>query len=260
MKVVVDNMQTYYTIAFFVLGLCFGSFYNVVGYRLPKKMSLSKPNSHCPRCNNKLKWYELIPVFSFIFLRGKCSKCHIRIPIFYPIIELITGILFAVSFYSFGFSLELVIALVLTSLFSIIIVSDLNYLIIPDESIIVSSIIIIIINFINLGWIEGLKKIGFGIIIFLMMFILMKIGNKLFKKESLGGGDIKLMFVLGMTMPLVMSVFAIFIAACIALPVSLIILLKNKDNVVPFGPFLLAGALLVLFLKLDLDKILNFLL
>ncbi len=252
-------MQIYYIIAFFILGLCFGSFYNVVGYRLPKKQSLLKPNSHCPKCNHELKWYELIPVFSFLFLKGKCHECHKKIPVFYPIIELITGILFAVSYYSFDFSLELVIALVLSSLFSIIIVTDLNYLIIPDELIIISSIIIVIVNFINLGFLSGLKMIGYGLIIFLVMYLLMKIGNKIFKKESLGGGDIKLMFVLGMTMPLMMSIFSIFIASFIALPVSIVILLKNKDNVVPFGPFLVAGSLFVLFLKLDMDKIFSFL-
>ena len=79
----------------------------------------------------------------------------------------------------------------------------------------------------------------------------MKLGNKIFKQESLGGGDIKLMLVLGMTLPLIMNIFSIFIASCIALPISLIILFKNKDNVIPFGPFLVAGNLLVMFLKLD---------
>lgn len=228
-----------------------GSFYNVVGYRLPNKMSLIKPNSHCANCKNELKWYHLIPVFSYIFLGGKCAYCKAKIGIIHPLVELTTGILFAVSFYSFDFTWNLGIALIISSLFAIIIVSDLNYLVIPDEVLIVAGVMVVIINFLNLGILGALKSIGYGLIMFGAMYLMMQLGNKIFKKESLGGGDIKLMLVLGMTLPLIMSIFSLFIASCIALPISIIILYKSKDNVIPFGPFLVAGNLLVMFLKLD---------
>ena len=94
------------SICIFILGLVFGSFYNVVGYRLPNNMSIAFPASHCPNCNHKLKFYELIPVLSYIFLKGKCSSCKKRISIFYPFFELLTAILFTISYLIFGFNLK----------------------------------------------------------------------------------------------------------------------------------------------------------
>ena len=250
-------MREVYVAIFFIVGLFMGSFYNVVGYRLPNKMSLIRPNSHCPNCKKELKWYHLIPVFSYLFLRGKCAYCKTKIGIIHPLVELTTAILFAVSFYSFGFTWNLGIALIVSSLFAIIIVSDLNYLVISDEVLLIAGIMILIINFINSGVIGALKSVLWGFIMFGAMFLMMKLGNKIFKKESLGGGDIKLMFVLGMTLPLILSVFSIFIASCIALPISLVILYRSKDNVIPFGPFLVAGNLIVMFLKIDIIELIK---
>lgn len=94
--------MTIYLILFFITGLLFGSFYNVVGLRLPKKESIIYPSSHCPKCNHKLSWYELIPVLSYIFLKGKCKNCKEKISIMYPVVELISGILFALSIIPLG--------------------------------------------------------------------------------------------------------------------------------------------------------------
>jgi len=242
-------------VIFFVFGLVFGSFYNVVGIRLSENKSIIKPGSSCMKCGYQLKWYDLIPVFSYLFLKGKCRKCKESISLMYPIVELLTGILFAVSYYSFGFSYDLVIALIISSLFSIVIVSDLNYLIIPDQVLLISGILIAIINLLNYGLKDGLLAISNGVIMFLIMLLIMKFGNFVFKKESLGGGDIKLMFVLGMTLPFIINVFSIFLASVIALPIALVILVKNKNNILPFGPFLVAGNLICLFLKLDAIKL-----
>ena len=126
-------MKIYFTIVFFLLGTILGSFYNVVGYRLCKNESIIKPGSHCPKCNHKLSFLELIPVLSYIFLKGRCKVCKEKISLFYPLIELFTGLLFATCFYSFGFSYDLIIGLALVSLLSIVIVSDVNFYIIPDE-------------------------------------------------------------------------------------------------------------------------------
>ena len=90
-----------YSILIFIIGLCFGSFFNVVGYRLPNNMSIAFPPSHCTNCNHKLKWTELIPVLSYIIQGGKCKACKQKIAIFYPIFELITGILFVLCYLSF---------------------------------------------------------------------------------------------------------------------------------------------------------------
>ena len=180
-------MNTLYIVLFVVIGLIFGSFYNVVGLRLCKKESIITPGSHCMNCDHKLKPYELIPVFSYILLKGKCSKCKKKISIMYPLIELFTGVLFGVSFYKYGFSQELVLALLICSLFIIITVTDLNYYIIPDSIIIVFGVLIFIYNIVTKGFVNACTYVVYGAIMFLLMYLLMKLGNVLFKEESFRG-------------------------------------------------------------------------
>ena len=252
-------MNTLYIVLFTIIGLIFGSFYNVVGLRLCKKESIITPGSHCMSCNHKLKAYELIPVFSYIFLKGKCSKCKKRISIMYPLIELFTGILFGVSFYKYGFSQELVLSIIICSLFIIIVVSDLNYYIIPDSIVIIFGILIFIYNIITKGFLEACTYVVYGVIMFLLMYLLMKLGNIMFKEESLGGGDIKLMGILGMINKPLVSIFSLSIAAIVALPCSLYFVIKNKDKKIPFGPFIVFGFIIVLLLGIDVSDIVKFL-
>lgn len=244
----------YYIVIFFILGTIFGSFYHVVGYRLPKGESIVTPKySYCSNCHKRLKPWELIPILSYLFQGGKCKNCGSKISIFYPFIELITGLLFAVSFYSFGFSYELIISLVLVSLFSIVIVSDLTYMIIPDEVTLTCSSIIIAVNFLNLGLKGGLLQLGSGVLTFLIMYLIMLLGNFIFKKESLGGADIKLMFVAGLVLHPVLGIFSIFLASSIALPASIVVYVTNKEHMIPFGPFIVAAILLLFLLKIDIQ-------
>lgn len=252
-------MNTVYLVIFVILGLVFGSFYNVVGLRLCKGESLVFPPSHCPKCNHRLKKYELIPVLSYIFLRGKCSKCKKKISIIYPFVELSTAILFGISFYKFGFSQELFLALLLSSLFMIIVVSDLCYYIIPDSIVVIFGILIFIYNIITKGFLDGCTYVLYGAIMFLLMYALMKFGNVMFKEESLGGGDIKLMGILGMINKPLVSVLGLSVAAFIALPCSAYFLLRKKDNKIPFGPFIVFGFLLILFLGIDAKDIIDYL-
>ena len=250
-------MKAFYYIMFFIIGTIFGSFYNVVGTRIPKGESISKPGSHCEYCNHYLLWYELIPIFSFIFLGGKCKNCKRKLSFFYPFSELATGLLFLVSYHSFGISLDLVLSLTLVSTFIIIIVSDLTYLMIPDRFIVIPSLIILIITFIQKGLVSSLIQIGYGIFAFSLMYLIMLLGNKLFKKESLGGADIKLMFLVGLVLDPMLSIVVIFLASFIALPVSLFLLLKNNEHIIPYGPFLMIGLLIVYFTKLTIVDIFN---
>lgn len=253
-------MNYYYLVFFFILGTIFGSFYQVVGERLPKGESIVKPkHSYCPNCKKRLKWYELIPIFSYLIQLGKCSKCKSHISLMYPFIEIVTGSLFAVSYYSFGISYELIISLVLVSFFSIVIVSDLTYMIIPDEVTIITALVIVIINFLNLGFMDGLIKLGHGLITFAFMYLIMLLGNFIFKKESLGGADVKLMFLAGLVLTPILGITVVFLASCIALPISLIILIVDKDHMIPFGPFLVAAIIFLYFLKIDLNSLLNLL-
>ena len=109
-------MELYYALCFFVLGTILGSFYNVVGFRLPKGESIIYPASHCPNCNHKLQFWELLPILSFAFQRGKCTSCKQKISWFYPIFEFSCGLIFALAFLSFGFTWDLLIALTLDTL------------------------------------------------------------------------------------------------------------------------------------------------
>lgn len=252
-------MEIYYTIVFFILGSVLGSFYNVVGYRLPKGESIVSPGSHCPNCKHELKPIELIPIFSFLFQGGKCKKCGLKISWFYPIFEFVTGILFSISYLKFGFSVDLIISLTFISMLLIIVISDYHYLIIPDEILIFFGIALVFemffkTNIVSIGFmiLDGL--ISFGILLLLKLF-----GDWLFKKESMGGGDIKLMLILGFILGWQNIIILITLASFIGLPISIVMYLVKKDNVIPFGPFLSAAAMIIYFTGLNMEYILNIL-
>ncbi len=254
-------MEIYYALFFFILGINLGSFYNVVGYRLPKGESIIFPPSHCPNCNHQLTFWELFPIFSYIFQLGRCRKCKSKISFFYPLIEFTTGVLFVLSYFVFGLSIELFISLILISMTLIIIISDYLYLIIPDEVLIVSSGLILI----GIYFLKGISGVGEaffnGLVAFSIMFLIKKLGDYLFKKESMGGGDIKLLFVFGLVFGWEISLVIIFLASFIGLPISVFMLYKkpNHDRIIPFGPFLCVAAVIVLFLKIDINIIMEIL-
>lgn len=252
-------METFFLITFFILGAIMGSFYHVVATRLSNDQSIIKPGSHCPRCNHPIKWYDNIPIVSYILLKGKCRNCHSKIPISYWIVELVTGLLFAVCYHSFELTLDLLIALIFTSSLIIVIVSDIEYMIILDEVLLFSTLIIILIYILGFGFEQAAYHIYSGIGAFVAMYALKILGDKAFKKESLGGGDIKLMFLFGLVLGFPMSICTIFLATFIAFPVAIIILFSNKENIIPFGPFLSMAAILILVSKINLTDILNFL-
>lgn len=252
-------MQIYYIVVIFIFGIVLGSFYNVVGYRVPKGESLIKPSSHCTKCGHKLGASELVPIFSWLFLGGKCKNCKDKISSFYPIFEAITGILFVVSYLIYGFSIEFIISITFVSMALIIIISDYQTFIIPDEVLIFFGILL----FIELTFKNGITNIFIPIfnggISFVIMFLLKKLGDFLFKKESMGGGDIKLMIIIGMVLGWPMAVVTIFLASFIGLPISFYILLKNKTDIIPFGPFLCSAAIIILFSKIDINLLIELL-
>ena len=251
------ELKIYCIFVSFLFGTIFGSFFNVVGWRLPVGLSLVKPGSFCPKCKHKLKWYENIPIIAFLIQGGKCRKCKKKIPSFYIIIETMTGVLYALSYWIFGFSFEFVLSLLMISFFVIVIVSDTNYLVIPDEVTVTFSILVIFARFIFIGADNALLFLIYGISGFVIMYLLMLFGNFLFKKESLGGGDIKLMFFIGCSVGPWMSLATIFLSSFIALPLSLILYFKSKDSVIPYGPFLLVSSLIIVMFQLDLNMLLG---
>lgn len=251
-------MEIYYATVFFIFGTIFGSFYNVVGYRLPRGESIAYPPSHCPKCGHRLSPLELIPIFSFLFQKGKCKNCGDKISWFYSIFEFTTGVLFCVSYLVFGYSIELVIALTFISMLLIVIISDYQTMTIPDELLVFTGLLLIIELSIKNGF-NIIDNILDGIIMFSIMYLIKIIGDKLFKKESMGGGDIKLMFIYGLVLGWPTSCISICLASFIGLPISLIMLKKTHNHELPFGPYLAVAAIILVIFKIDINTIINWL-
>jgi len=244
-------------LGFFLMGTFFGSFYHVVGYRMTKGESIIYPASHCPNCNHVLKPYELIPVFSFLLQRGKCTKCKSKISWWYPVAEVLCGLLFLLTYLSFGLTWQLLTALTFVSMLIIIFFSDIYYMIIEDKVLVFFGIILMIeMYFIN-GLDSLLNSLLSGLIAFIIMLLLKLFGDFIFKKEAMGGGDVKLMFIIGMIIGYKIIPISIFLASLIALPVSIIILALKKDHAIPFGPFLSLSAIIIMLTKIDINWVID---
>ena len=250
-------MEIYYAIVLFVFGTIFGSFYNVVGDRVADGKSIIYPPSHCPKCKHRLTPLELVPIFSYLFQGGKCKNCKCKIPLFHPLYEIFVGLLFMFSYISFGFTGDFVIALTFVSMLAIIIVSDYYYMIIPDEILIFFGVTlaleVLLINGIDAFGISLLS----GIISFGVMFLIKLFGDFIFKTESMGGGDIKLLFFLGFILGWPQALLSIFLGSIIGLPISLLVLKIKNTNIIPFGPFLALGAIIILLTQFNIEILLN---
>ena len=246
-------------IIFFILGTFFGSFYTVVATHLVKDEPFLTNRSKCDNCSHPLSILDMIPILSYVFLRGKCRYCHTKIDPLSTYMELFSGILFATAYYVFGPTYELFIALGIISLLLIVIITDVSSLIIPDELLIFMSLYFIVFDLINLGILPTIKAIIDGVFLFLVMYFIMLIGNFVFKKESLGGGDIKMMFIFGHILGPLAGIASIFLGSIIALPISIMFLVKEKEHIIPFGPFLLIALTLLYFTGITSEVILNFL-
>ena len=249
-------MDIYYGIVIFIFGLILGSFYTVVGERLPEGKSIVNPPSHCHNCNHRLGILELIPVFSFLFLGGKCKKCRSKIPVLSTIIEVLTAMLFLIAYIRFGICIKLFIAIIFISMLVIIIVSDIRYMVICDEVLIIGNILIFILLIISIGFKASMMSLIYGIASLLIMLSIKTLGDIIFKKESMGGGDIKLMFTFGLVLGIPSSVASIFLASFIGLPISLIMMKKNSSHELPFGPYLSIAAIILLLSGVDVVNVL----
>lgn len=251
-------MEYLYLTIFFIFGSILGSFYHVIATRFTKGESIVSPKSHCEKCNHQLSWYELIPIISYLLLGGKCRSCKTNLPLSYLLMELCTGILFAVCYHVFGLTLELIVALIFVSSLIIIIISDIEYMIILDEVLIIAIFAIILIDIVDIGLYKTSICILSGIGSFATMLLIKKLGDLMFKQESLGGGDIKLMFLVGLVLGYPMAVCNIFFATFIAFPIALLLLISKKDNIIPFGPFLSMSAILLYISAIDFSDVINF--
>lgn len=236
-------------ILLFIFGLVMGSFYTVIGLRCPKNESIVKPRSHCESCNHVLKWYELIPVLSWIIQKGKCRQCHAKLSIVYPVIELLTASLFALAYILYGIEYEFFAMIIISSLLVIIFVSDFKYLVILDGPLLVSSLLILILKCFFFNGKTVLFSFISGAVLFCFMLIIRIIGDRVFKTESLGGGDIKLACFFGFVLGIRLSFIALVLGCFLAFPYALYYVIRNKQKEVPFGPFLITGLLIIFILQ-----------
>lgn len=248
-------MSIYYSIVFFLIGVYLGDFYSVIGYRLPNKERILFPSIN--ENENKVNYLKLIPLFSYFILRRKGYQ---NISIVSFLFELLSGILFLVTYLIFGFSLETLFALTFISLLLIIIVSDYYYMVICDEVLIIFSLLLIIEIFVIRGFNGLCFSLLSALISFAVMFLIKLLGDFLFKKESMGGGDIKLLCVFGLVLGLPTSLFTIFIGSIVALPISLFYLKKKDSNIIPFGPFLSMAAIVLLLFNPTIMSFFKFIL
>ncbi len=237
-------MEILYTILFLIYGLIFGSFFNVVGLRVPKNESIVTPPSHCTICDRRLTFKDLVPVFSFVFLKGKCRGCGTKINWIYPVMELTTGVLFAFAYWRIGFSFELIVAILFISMLVIITVSDLAYMLIPDKILLFFGVLLIIaraVSPLNPWWDSIIGAVGgFGLLLLIAIL----------SKGGMGGGDIKLFAVIGLVLGIIPTLLTLFLAAFIGAIVGVIHLRRSKQGrktPVPFGPSIALAAIIVYF-------------
>lgn len=225
-------------------GLLLGSFFNVVGLRIPAGQSIVRPRSACPTCKHQLTAIELIPVFSYIVQRGKCRNCKTHISPIYASIELATAILFTISPLLVGWSKELIIALTLISLLVIIFVSDITYMIIPDKVLLFFTPLFIIERiFVPLDpWWDMFAG---SIVGFLLLYLIAVVS-----KGGMGGGDIKLYAVIGLALGWKLVLLSFFLATLIGTIFGLIGIVigkVRKGKPMPFGPAIVIGTLIAYF-------------
>jgi len=264
----------------FILGLAIGSFLNVLIDRIPQGQSPLAGRSYCDKCKKTLKWYDLVPLISYLYLKGKCKYCRVHISFYYPLVELITGVMFVLIFLylsnlrllnlEFGnylmfgiLNLEIILSylyyLFILSSFIVIFFTDLKYGIIPDKiiypAIIISIFLLFFISkeswlsfplqpatfemFVN-KFLSGLASFAFFLILYLIT-----------RGKGMGFGDVKLAFLLGIILGFPKIIVAFYLAFLTGAIVGFILIIwgkkKLKGGTIPFGPFLIIGAVLSIF-------------
>jgi prepilin signal peptidase PulO-like enzyme (type II secretory pathway) len=230
----------------FVIGTCIGSFLNCFIYRLEHKKTL-KGRSFCPQCKHQLSWKDLFPVFSYLFLKGKCRYCRKKISIQYPIVEFFTGLIFLIIFLKFQFSpiLEIVFLFYISSVLIIIFVYDFRKYLIPDKvlfpAIAIVFIFRLVFKFSLLSNYFLAILIGSGF--FLFIFLISK-GN------WMGFGDVKLAILMGLLLGFPNILVALFLAFFSGSIIGIALMIFGKKKLkseIPFGPFLITGTFIALF-------------
>jgi len=231
----------------FLFGIVFGSYYSVIAYRVPIGMSMIKGRSMCETCRHTLHAKDLVPIFSWLFLRGRCRYCGAKIPPRYPVVELITGCLFVFAYLREGYSAGLFLYAAFWSMLIVVTLMDYDHMII-------SEIVLLSFTLICAACLVWMKAdildhllgcaVGFGA--YLIIFLIAK---AVYKKEAFGFGDVELMASIGLILGLRGSVETVFLSFYVALMGVIIMKILGKavkrKMEMPFGPYMCVAAFLV---------------
>lgn len=233
----------------FLLGTIIGSFLNVCIYRIPKGQSIIYPPSHWPNCSTPLKWYNLIPIFSFILQRGRCTYCGEKISLQYPIVESINGLLYIALYYKLGLTMDIIFYGIIFSILIVITFIDLKHMIIPDSL----NIGLLILGLIYRIFRYNIYNIPINIINSILALIVPSgvfMLIILISKGGMGGGDMKLIGVLGFILGLKEITLTMFLSFLLGAIISIFLLLfniKGKKDPIPFGPFICLAFMITVF-------------
>jgi len=247
---IIFGHTSYFAVFIFIIGACIGSFLNVCIYRIPENNSIITPGSFCPACKKGIPFYCNIPVLSYLFLKGRCKFCHEPISIRYPLIEILAGMFAVVLFYKFGIGQVMIYWFIFTSVLITISFIDIDHQIIPDV-ISLPGILVFASSFYFLpemtlkNTLLGIVAGGGSLYAVAFLYYLLK------KQEGMGGGDIKLLAMIGAAIGIKGVFFTIFAGSLLGTFFGLLIMIYTKiaDSKlkIPFGPFLSMGAILYIF-------------
>jgi len=234
------NIEIIIPVFVFLIGLCVGSFLNVCIYRLPKRRAVTYPFSTCPSCGSRLRAVDLIPVVSYLALKGRCRYCGGKISVQYPLVELTAGLLFLLDYFKYGLTVEALQVAVLFALSIAVTVIDLRYLVIPDPLNLAGFILGLILLIVSpehyisniIGFLLG------GGLLFLIAVV---------SKGGMGGGDIKFAAVIGLLLGwkyLLLTLFLAFTSGALVGVVQVLLKIKKMKDVMAFGPYLALGSVI----------------
>jgi len=235
-------------------GLIIGSFLNVLAWRLPLKESIVLPASHCPMCGGPVLPQDNIPVLSYILLSGKCRHCKTPISPVYPVVEAYTALMFVILFLIHGLNIRFISDALLGCTLVVVCVTDIRHMIIPDRLMFPAGIIASVISILN-GFDGVLRAFEGALSGFLIILFMALMGRLIFKRESMGYGDFKLVIVTGLFLGPFWNIIALILAIFIGGFWGIALMVMNKTEPtreIPFGPFIAAGCFLVMFFRMTI--------
>lgn len=247
-----EFMAWYGPLVSLVFGLCIGSFLNVCIFRIPLEKSIVWPRSFCPNCQHMIAWYDNVPVLSYLFLRGRCRSCQVRISPRYPLVELLTGVLFVAVYNQHGLAWPALVFWIMTAGLIVGTFVDFDHMIIPDR-ISMGGMVFGVVASALLPELHHLESAGAAITRSMVslafgsgiLWVVAIVGKWVFKKDAMGFGDVKLLGAIGALIGIPGVVYTILISSLAGTLVGVTLILiggRKWQSRIPYGPYLAAGA------------------